>query len=238
MRAPLIAVNGLLLETPKRRLAVDEPYTQAILDAGGLPLVLPPILTQAQVAAYLTRVDGLLLTGGDDFDTERLGLGPTHPKADLTPTDKQDSDLALTQAALEAGIPTLGICYGMQLMGLVAGASFLQHLAEDRPGAGEHTGGVPHTVAVLRGSKLEGLVGLDPLLVISRHHQALAHMPAPWQVVATDPSGLIEAIEHPSMPFAIGVQWHPELSPRTSPHGRLIEALCTASEAAACAPLS
>ena len=237
---PRIAINGLLLTEKKERLALDMRYSQAVWLAGGFPVPIPPLEDAAYREALLDQVDGLVLTGGDDFDTERLGLGPTHPKADVTPQRKQDFDLALTRAALERGLPTLGICYGMQCMGLVGGANLLQHLPDDRPGTQNHSGGVEHEVWLEPGSKLASEVGVESVPVISRHHQALDAVAGPWAVCARDHEGLVEAIEHREHPFAIGVQWHPEASASEGPHGKIFQGLVRAAKryAAQASPVS
>lgn len=230
---PLIALNGVLDTTGgEPALRLHDRYAQAVLRAGGLPVAIPPVGGPRDLERLLERVDGLVLCGGDDFDTERLGLGPTSPEAEVTPASKQDFDLALTRAILMAAKPVLGICYGMQCLGLVGGAGLLQHLPGDRPGSQEHRGGVEHGVRIEPGSKLDGHLGVASLPVISRHHQALTDVPAPWRVCAADAEGLIEAIEQPELPFAIGVQWHPELSPEGSAHDRLFRALVHASSLA------
>ena len=230
---PLIGINGCLGAGENPKLELRLPYADAVLRAGGVPVVLTPVGGPEDIGRVLERVDGLLLGGGDDFDTERLGLEPVHPSAVLTPTSKQDWDFALARAAIERLTPVLGICYGMQLLGLAEGAGIHQHLPEDCPEAGEHTGDTLHPVQIEPGSKLADLVGVDPIEVVSRHHQALAEVSPPGSGSARDAAGGVEAIERDAHPFALGGQWHPELSPPGSPHDRLLRGIVDAAAYAA-----
>jgi putative glutamine amidotransferase len=228
---PWIAIVGELAVGERTEVRLSQRYAAAVERAGGLPFVVPYGSEDGQ-EELVARADGLLVSGGDDFDAARLGLGPTHPAARPVPRHKQDFDLALVRRALAAGLPVLGICYGMQLLGLSCGAALHQHLPEDRPGSRPHGGGVRHAVRLVEGTKLRALAGVPSLDVVSRHHQALASPGAGWAASAADEEGLIEAIERPDHPFALGVQWHPELAVDPTEE-RIFEALVRAARARA-----
>ena len=224
---PWIAIVGELVEAERSETRLSQRYAEAVERAGGLPFLVPYHSAELQ-EELVERADGLVFSGGDDFDTARLGIGPTHPAAKPVPARKQDFDLALARRALVSGLPTLGICYGLQLLALSEGGTLHQHLPEDRPDARPHSGGVRHEVKVLARTRLRDLAGVPELEVVSRHHQAVATLGPRWHVSGVDSEDLIEAIERDEHPFALGVQWHPELSTEPA-HGRLFAGLVEAA---------
>ncbi len=192
-----------------------EEYIERIADAGGDPRTVAVLEPGALDA--LPPFDGLVLTSGVDVDPSRYGAERDERVATIDP-GRDEAETTLLEQALAQGIPVLCICRGFQLLNVVQGGSLLQHLVDREPhrarrGAdGETVESGWHTVAVEPGTLLASITGGGELRVNSRHHQAVeTHRVAPGvRVAAVSPDGIVEAIEVPGHPWALGVQWHPE----------------------------
>ncbi|MCG8593503.1 MAG: gamma-glutamyl-gamma-aminobutyrate hydrolase family protein [Kiloniellales bacterium] len=200
-------------ERPQARYFLRENYCAAVGRAGGLPVLLPHEVAQAE--AYVAGLDGLLVTGGNfDLDPALFGAGERHPA--VTTKDRRTAfEMAATRAALARDLPVLGICGGMQLLNVALGGTLIQHipdevadaLAHEQPNPRDEPG---HGVALAPGSRLHGICGAETLEVNSAHHQAAKEVPAGVAVSARAPDGVIEGIEAAGYAFCLGVQWHPE----------------------------
>lgn len=185
------------------RVDCSSAYARCVAAAGGVPILLPPIPSLA--AEHLRLCDGFVLTGGDDPRTEAFGE-PTHPEAKPVHPDRQAYELALLDLLRlrRPAAPVLGICLGMQMMALHAGARLNQHLPDTTPAAAQHRG--VHPIVPTPGSSPLPLIRGE---VWSNHHQAVAS-PGPLVVLARSPDDVIEAVADLKRRFYVGVQWHPE----------------------------
>jgi putative glutamine amidotransferase len=189
-------------------------YFDAVLAAGGLPVILPPLAREGEIDAFLDRVDGVILSGGPDVDPRRWGL-PSHPAVQPMPERREENDRLLVRRVLARQLPVLGIGVGMQLLNVACKGTLYMHLPEEQPRALPHRdpSGGPHRHAVLiePGTRLEEIYGGGEIRVNSHHHQAVRQPGAGLRVGALAPDGVIEAIEatDPNW-FCVGVQWHPE----------------------------
>ena len=196
-------------------LLLPRRYANSVTAAGGIPVLLPPVPGIEHVAA---RLDGLILSGGGDIDPAAFGA-QAHPATGGIRPDRDAAEFALVAAALERGLPFLGICRGLQVLNVARGGTLHQHL----PGLVGHDGHAPipgsygsHLVRVEPASKLAGLLGdpgpLAEFPVPTHHHQAIDRLGAGLTAAAWTADGVIEAVEltMPEAGFAMAVQWHPE----------------------------
>lgn len=190
-------------------------YLDAVTDAGGIVVLLPPQPASPEIARrVLSTVDGLIVSGGADVDPARYGQAP-HPRTGAPRRDRDDWEDALLTAAIETGLPFLGICRGAQMLNVSLGGTLVQHLPDVvgseayQPAPAVFGEG---TVAVDPGTRLAATLGeaADALPVHLYHHQALDELAPGLTVTARTADGVIEAVELDGAPFGIGVQWHPE----------------------------
>jgi putative glutamine amidotransferase len=212
---PRIAVTGVLrCWDGAERAGVNAAYVRALLQSGGVPLVLPPLLDAAHAAAALEGVDGVLFTGGEDVAPARYGAAP-HPELGTVSAERDDTELALFAEARRRGLPILGICRGIQLVNVAMGGTLWQDLPSERPGAVDHDPQVArdvrsHRIRLEPASRAARAVGTTDFCANSFHHQAVRDL-AP-ELVATGwaDDGLVEAVETRDGPWLLAVQWHPE----------------------------
>ena len=178
-----------------------------------MPVILPHEFDLVQ--AYLDRIDGLVVTGGDfDVDPAMFGANQRHPSVTVK-EDRTAFETALTRGALERDIPLLGICGGQQLLHVILGGKLIQHIADgvenplahEQPNPRDEPG---HVVEILDGTFLRRIVGVNCLSVNSAHHQAALDEPQGVVINAKSPDGVIEGMEVLERKFCLGVQWHPE----------------------------
>ena len=186
-------------------------YIESLRRAGAVPVVIPPQPENAEAIAE--GLDGILLAGGDDCDPTVYGEQP-HPSVEPMDPRRQSNDLTLARVARQRGIPTLGICLGVQVMNVAAGGTLIQdidsELRTDIEHASEPSDRHRHDVLIEEGTHLAAILGQQELSVNSSHHQAIRHVGDGLRVTAEAPDGIIEGLEDPAHPFYVGVQWHPE----------------------------
>lgn len=186
------------------KLELNWNYAQAVADAGGIPVLIPPM---ADMKGLSEIIHGWLIPGGDDIDACRFGED-NHPKVSLQDPARFEGEKLLWDS-IPTDLPVLGICYGCQFLNVARGGSLIQHLP-DVVGHEGHTGGTMQEYDVDRGSKLRSAVGTDTVTGKSYHHQAVKDVGENLKVVSRNDDGTIEAIEATDRPWVLGVQWHPE----------------------------
>jgi gamma-glutamyl-gamma-aminobutyrate hydrolase PuuD len=186
-------------------------YADAVLAAGGAPVLLPPL--PDAVPAVLDAVDGVVLAGGADLDPG-LYDAPRDPATGAPRPDRDAAELAVAQACVERGLPLLAVCRGMQVLDVALGGTLCQHLPSIE-GTSAHRGAdgefTERTVHVAPQSRLAAVVGTS-LAVHCYHHQALDRIGEGLTPVAWSEDGVVEAVEHDGPGFVLGVQSHPEES--------------------------
>ena len=222
---PLVGITGRTslgaVLAPGALHLVDSPvdwffgeYARRVREAGGLPVELPII---DDPAAYVDRLDALLLTGGGDVNPERW-KGPSD--SSLLVSEERDAfEFALLEAALRAGIPVLGICRGLQVINVLLGGTLVPHLdwaeGDGHSKRTEDRTQRRHRVGCEAGSILRQLYG-STTLVNSFHHQAVDQPGKELRITARSDDGTVEGVEHVTA-NVLGVQWHPEMLDELEP---------------------
>ena len=204
-----------------RRIYVNEDYINAILAAGGVPLMIPMQGERAAIEAVLDCVDAVLITGGDDIDPIYYGEEPHRGLGKIVP-DRDTYDFALYRAARARRLPILGVCRGFQVINVAEGGSLYQDLGERQDETLKHMQGhsprvATHSVDIKAESKLAEILGVTSHRVNSFHHQTVKKVGEPFTEVATAADGVTEAVELPGDDFLIAVQWHPEMLQSVDP---------------------
>jgi putative glutamine amidotransferase len=226
MKPPLILISPSTqkrgVEFDDNSVSVSNQYSMAVAAAGGLPWIAPAIPAKPLVAESVARCDGVLLTGGDDIQTE---LYAPRVNAELQKTvsepepDRDLFELMLVEEVFRQGKPLFAICRGHQLVNIAFGGTLIVDIGLQLPGAINHRqldrkNEVVHDAELTDGSLLANIVAHQKLGVNSSHHQAIGELADPFAVTARSEDGVVEAMELKpgvaNLPFFLAVQFHPE----------------------------
>jgi putative glutamine amidotransferase len=215
---PLIGITTYSGKSPSNLpiVAVQTSYINAVLQAGGVPLLLPNQLGPDEWMQVYPHLGGILLTGGGDIDIKHFS-GTHHPKIDEVDEERDSLELPMLRFAVEDKKPFLGICRGCQVVNVALGGTLYTHIPDQLKTDIRHDcypelprTHLAHPVRVEEGSRIAQIFGEPILQVNSLHHQGIKDLAPGLKPVAYAPDGLIEAVELPEHPFGFAVQWHPE----------------------------
>ncbi|OHB79673.1 MAG: gamma-glutamyl-gamma-aminobutyrate hydrolase [Planctomycetes bacterium RBG_16_64_12] len=189
-------------------------YFDSVVQAGGIPIVIPPVLDKADLNRILDLLDGVVMIGGADLDPRHDGF-MFHPSVRTLDPRREQFDRALIRAIADRRLPVFGVGVGMQLLNVSQGGNLFLHLPEDLPKALPHLDPMDpahrHALEVEPGSLMERVYGEGEIRVNSMHHMAVDAVARGFRVTARCPDGVVEAIESDRDDwFAFGTQFHPE----------------------------
>lgn len=225
MNKPLIGVMPLV-DMQRDSYWMLPGYMNAILQAGGIPLMLPLTSDEQLLQQLVSQTDGFLFTGGQDVSPSRYAKTAS-PLCGECCLQRDEMEASVFRMAYECGKPMLGICRGIQFFNVILGGTLYQDLPTEHPSDITHHQSPPyelpvHTVSVLKDSPLYELLQQDTLSVNSYHHQAIKQLAPALQAMAISSDGLVEAVCIPDKKFIWAVQWHPEFSYHCDENSRKI----------------
>jgi putative glutamine amidotransferase len=201
------------------RFYMRRQYSEAVFNAGGIPVLLPLIPDQGWVTGLMQKLDGVVLAGShSDVDPFLYNQEP-HPRLGSVLSERDRLDLLLLKECFEQKVPLLAICYGIQILNVFLGGSLWQDLESQMKNPLKHSQQAPpdyqsHSLQIQTGTLLHQLAGKAEIRVNSFHHQGIRRLAPPLRAVATSPDRLVEAVElkqNRGKSFLLGVQWHPEI---------------------------
>ena len=194
---------------------LQQSYVRAVIQAGGVPVLIPSSIAEDGWDAVYSRLDGILFSGGGDISLDHF-RGDVHPRIDDVDLERDSVELKMIQAATSDGKPFLGICRGCQVLNVALGGTLFTHIPDQLPNALDHSypGNMRtvlvHEVKIEEGTRIAEIYGEPIIKVNSLHHQGLKDIAPSLRAAGHSPDGLVEAVELPDHPFGLAVQWHPE----------------------------
>jgi putative glutamine amidotransferase len=239
--APLIGITSdILLADPDANREslyfLAQRYVKAVVAAGAIPVILAPITTSKAISKVLTRIDGLIVSGGNfDIHPSYYGEKPI-PALGTVKAERSAFELEIAALALNQDLPVLGVCGGAQAINVVQGGSLYQDIGTQVPNVQEHQQSKKafkrgHRVTIEPRTQLHAIVRRGHAEVNTTHHQAVKTLGRGLVVNARAGDGIVEGIESTRHTFVIGVQWHPEVLAPRQPHQRSIFSALVASAA-------
>lgn len=214
---PVVAVSATsdVQGNYAHRVRLNSAYITALENAGLIPVVIPPLATSGAAHEILSRVDGLLITGGEDVEPSRYGQ-PRSDKCGKSNGPRDETEIALIREAHEMRLPLLAICRGPQVVNVALGGTLIQDIPSEVPGSLKHNSDDEratrvHDVTIDDGSRISQAIGENTIRVNSFHHQSVKDLAPGLIVTARAPDGIIEGIEPATDDWwMMGIQWHPE----------------------------
>jgi putative glutamine amidotransferase len=232
MTAPIIGVTTGRIAGENGQtdqFAAPMSYLNAITRAGGVPLLIPSCLDEAQLRSAFARLDGILFTGGADVNPT-LFNGIPHPRIYGIDDDRDRSEITLIRLSVDEQKPFLGICRGIQVINVALGGTLYTDIQDQLNGASRHDfyPDVPrdtlaHEITIEPATHLAAVLNGTRFSVNSLHHQGLQLIAPGLHVSAHAADGLVEGVEVPAHPFGLGVQWHPEWLQEHAPQRALFQ---------------
>jgi putative glutamine amidotransferase len=218
LTAPVIGLPTLAIPPGEKppRFGINQAYVAALVGAGCAPVLIPLVEDDSLLRAIFERLDGIVFPGGADVGPVKYGEQPL-PDINVVEPARDSTELRLARWAYEAGLPTLGICRGQQLLNVALGGTLYQDLLTQDATDIDHSdtdgrarSALVHTVALQPDSRLAQLIDETTVEVNSLHHQAIKSVAPALKVTGRSEDGVIEAVEADGAAFLIAVQWHPE----------------------------